>query len=386
MGSLVSSVSKNLASSRSSDEITQVHEWTSHGQTSSWWKKLLLLSFHGATDVSIHGRSNSENHLNLGKGKDAVLWRRSSDDGDTSDDDDDDGNNFVVLDCFMGLPTANRNQSNTSGLSRPPDMMLSTSSFSTPSSTSQTQRNNHLKLFSAHDRDHRGRKQQFQEEQFSHSLVVSWNDNFIDEGAYSSDLSAISNSPSPTGYSRVTMGHTPPNYTSPKRGVAGHFQIPSKGGGNLRKVHAISGLNEMMKASYPAAITNKTDDTSVAGHSNAILMPASSAAVACPPRPEGLREDWETEDAKARESLYSRATWRMYHRITSARNARPIPASVQPMTSRSGFEEKRMYNDVNTVENNGNICTNVPLPGGIGCPPDSPEDHNRIFALSLDEK
>mmetsp|Transcript_28821 Transcript_28821/g.44805 ORF Transcript_28821/g.44805 Transcript_28821/m.44805 type:complete len:383 (+) Transcript_28821:77-1225(+) len=382
MGSLVSSVSKNLASGRSSDEITQVHEWTPHGHMSSWWQKLLLLSFHGATDVSSHGRSNSENHLDLGKGKDAVLWRTSSDEEDASDDDDD-GNNFVVLDCFMGLPT-NRNQS-TSGLSRPPDMLLSTSSFSTPSSTSQTQRNNYLKLFSAHDRD-RGRKQQCQEEQFSHSLVVSWNDNFIDEGAYTSDLSAISNSPSPTGYSRVTMGHTPPNYTSSKKGVAGHFQIPSKGGGNLRKVHAISGLNDMMKASYSTAITNKNDDTTFPGHSNAMLMPASSAAVACPPRPEGLREDWETEDAKARESLYSRATWRMYHRITSARNARPIPASVQAMTSRSGFEGKRMYNDVNTVENNGIICTNAPLPGGIGCPPDSPEDHNRIFALSLDEK
>ena len=375
MGIMVSSVSKNLASSRSIDDVTQVHDWP-HVPVSSWWQKLQLLSFHNATDMSIHTRSNCENHLS--KSKDAVLWRRSDHDDDDDDDDSNDGGgNYVALDCFMGLPT-NRNKI---GMSRPPDMLMSTSSFSTPSSGSQTQRNNNLK-FCARDRD-RGSEQQSQEEQFSHSLVVSWDDNFIDEGSYTSDLSVISNTSSPT-YSRVTMGHTPPNFTSSKKGAVGHFQIPSRGCSNLRKVHAISGLNEMMKASYPASST-KNNYAGVFGYSSSVPRPASSAAVACPPCPEGQREDWETEDAKARESLYSRATWRMYHRITSARNGRSIPTSVQALASRAGIEENVMCNDVNTVENNGDLSTDDYLPGGIGCPPDSPEDHNRIFLLSLDE-
>jgi len=101
--------------------------------------------------------------------------------------------------------------------------------------------------------------------------------------------------------------------------------------GNLRKSQAtMSGLNEMVfqqqqhqQSPYLLTTTPTDVEGSISsGELKFAPIRSYSIPVACPKPSDNLRKEWEDEDAKARESIYSRATWRMYHRIMTARNER----------------------------------------------------------------
>lgn len=109
--------------------------------------------------------------------------------------------------------------------------------------------------------------------------------------------------------------------------------------GTLPKVkRSHSGLNELKSLQYVHE-PNESDFRHMFANERKNIYselclhesPITSVAVACPPSEARIKEEWEHEEKKARESLYTRATWRMYDRITSARNAQ-ILTHARPST------------------------------------------------------
>jgi len=166
--------------------------------------------------------------------------------------------------------------------------------------------------------------------------------------------------------------------------------------GTLPKVkRSHSGLNELKSLQYVHG-PNESDFRHVFANERKNIYselclhesPITSVAVACPPSEARIKEEWEHEEKKARESLYTRATWRMYDRITSARNAQ-ILTHARPSTVGLHTDPLRR-NETNNGQLSFKNAVNFSPPskhvhdyeGNMQSPVGSP-DH-AVFQLSLD--
>ena len=185
-------------------------------------------------------------------------------------------------------------------------------------------------------------------------------------------------------------------------------------GGYLRKSQAtVTGLNEMVlenqnlyrqgQPSYHITMTPNGVEGNLLTGNRIAPKKSISVPVACPKPVDNTRKEWEDEDAKVRESIYSRATWRMYHRIMTARNERasamalssvPIARNTMATQQASETTENVITKDINFTLANGD---GLAFDGGSDSPSPSPlsyveqdvispvTHHHAIFPLSLDD-